>query len=153
ELRRAETIQKELMADNLYEDAVVRLAYEQLPMADVTGDFVTYAPLSSLSLGFFLGDVCGHGVSAALYTILLKHVTQGLCHHHGRSPKEFLSRLNKQLIRLMPSSFITGVCGLVEVDDKTGVGKLVLAGAAHPSAILMPANGGPTRELELVSNA
>ena len=81
--------------------------------------------------GFFMADVMGHGLAAALYTIHLGSLWDRYC-HLLKTPSAFAGRIGNELNRIVKGgeSFATGICGTVEVDRRI----VVFAGAGNPHA-------------------
>src|SRR5206468_12248851 len=107
------------------------------PAREVSGDLYDFFPLSDGRLAFFVGDVSGKGMPAALFMIAVRT----LCRHLGTAgdpPAATLARLNKALSADNPSSmFVTLLYGIY--DPKSG--EVVLASAGHPPPIRRPAEG------------
>jgi sigma-B regulation protein RsbU (phosphoserine phosphatase) len=98
-------------------------------------------------IGVFLADVAGHGVPAALMTMVICRslVTKETDAHDYRlvPPAEVLERLNLDLRRRNKHiRFATAVYALVDCRRRV----MTLAGAGHPPPLLLRA-GAPAREL------
>ena len=89
-------------------------------------------------MAFVMGDVTGHGVSAALVVAMAKSAFQLLLQSGIRSPGLFLSRLNLLLNdHLKKQKLMTMVMGFVYPD-----GRLVFSNAGHPQVyVLSPERG------------
>jgi sigma-B regulation protein RsbU (phosphoserine phosphatase) len=85
-----------------------------------------------------LADVMGHGIAAALYTMHLSQLWQRY-HHLLTNPVEFVANVNNELARIVKTdeSFATGVCALVDLNDRT----FRFAGAGGPQVVLLHADG------------
>lgn len=69
--------------------------------ADATGgDYFDFVPLLNEHVGISLGDVSGHGISAALFMVELRAYLRALA-WNSRSPGEVLSLLNASLVHDM----------------------------------------------------
>ncbi|MHC4697187.1 MAG: PP2C family protein-serine/threonine phosphatase [Planctomycetota bacterium] len=136
--KRAQTIQSLSLQQDLPEDPRVRFNVQYIPHDMIGGDYYAIAPLDSDRYGFFLADVTGHGVAAALYTMYLSSLW-GSAHHRLAQPCEFALWMNKHLHGLIreEGSFAAGVCGILDLE----CGTLRLAGAGNPSPFLIRANG------------
>jgi sigma-B regulation protein RsbU (phosphoserine phosphatase) len=79
-----------------------------LQLSAVGGDWYDYVRIAENLWGFALGDVCGKGMAAAL----LMSATRSLFRtatEASRSPAEVLSRLNKSLVKDLPTGrFLLG---------------------------------------------
>jgi sigma-B regulation protein RsbU (phosphoserine phosphatase) len=95
-------------------------------------------------LAFFLGDVSGKGMPAALFMIAVRTLGRHLAHATG-SPAETLRKLNDALAADNPSAmFVTLAHGIY--DPRSG--EIVLASGGHP-APLIRGNDGQVKEMEL----
>lgn len=109
-------------------------AVKLFPMAAVGGDIITFPPDPEGRLLFFLGDVVGHGVRAALFTVLVKYLTDKLGEKYQGDPQLFLNDLNRSLAGRIPGGFVTGLCGHFEV-SQTGL-TLRISNAGHPELFI-----------------
>jgi PAS domain S-box-containing protein len=138
DIKRAQTIQSLSLQQDLPEDPRVRFSAQYIPHDMIGGDYYAVAPLDSDRYGFFLADVTGHGVPAALYTMYLSSLWDG-AHQRLVQPREFALWMNEHLHDLIREEgpFAAGVCGVLDL----GRGTLRLAGAGNPSPFLIRANG------------
>jgi serine phosphatase RsbU (regulator of sigma subunit) len=113
----------------------------------VAGDYFDYVDLPGGRLAVVVGDVAGHGVSAALTMArLCSDIRYALL--TTETPAEAVSKLNWQLSVQMPDlPFITQA--LCVLDDHTNTMTVVNAG--HPYPLLRPADGRPIRELNEIA--
>jgi PAS domain S-box-containing protein len=91
------------------------------PSMSVSGDFVDYFSINEHTLGFFMADVSGHGVSSALVTVLLKSMMTLLLHQYQTEqdatlfdPAECLRHLNTELITENTGKHVTIFYGLLD---------------------------------------
>ena len=109
----------------------------------VSGDFYDIYRLDETHWGFYIADAIGHGVPAALLTILVKKgiQTRDVTSDGYRllSPGEVLTRLNRDLIaeKLSTNPFVTLFYGILDVEAAT----LTYASGGHPPAVLLSAGG------------
>jgi phosphoserine phosphatase RsbU/P len=107
------------------------------PARQVSGDLYDLLELSDGRLAFFLGDVSGKGMPAALYMVAVHTLGRHLA-ASGNLPSQTLARLNGALVADNPSGmFVTlahGTC-----DRSTG--EVVLTSAGHPMPLLRRADG------------
>jgi serine phosphatase RsbU (regulator of sigma subunit) len=107
------------------------------PARDVSGDLYDFFPLEDGRLAFFVGDVSGKGIPAALFMIAVRTLSRHLA-SAATGPAETLSQLNTSLSVDNPSvMFVTLVYG--NYDPRTG--DVVLSSAGHPLPLLRRANG------------
>jgi len=110
----------------------IDLAYLWKPMTSVGGDIISFPRNPNDCLLFFLGDVCGHGVTAAFYTVLLKYLTAHEAETYQGCPHQFLNAVNKELCGQLTAGFVTGMAGHFGRREKDGSRILHLANAGHP---------------------
>src|SRR4029077_19220112 len=73
------------------------IAHEFQPVDIVGGDFVDYFLMDNGNVGFYVGDVSGKGLPAAMYAILAVGILRSVP-NLNQSPSEILSALNKRLM-------------------------------------------------------
>ncbi|MEV0614162.1 PP2C family protein-serine/threonine phosphatase [Nonomuraea sp. NPDC050404] len=106
----------------------------------VGGDFYDLFPLARERWGFFLGDVCGKGASAAAVTSMIRYTLRAAAVYDD-DPVAVLRTLNTELGRHLIDDprYCTAVLGILAPD---GDGfELTLAGGGHPSSLLLRADG------------
>ena len=78
------------------------------------GDFLSIKELDNQSIGVFLGDCSGHGVSASLILALSSTVILKSFSLYPSEPAKFMEYLNNELCRAIPDDhFITGIYGII----------------------------------------
>jgi phosphoserine phosphatase RsbU/P len=103
----------------------------------VSGDLYDFMEAKDGRLAFFLGDVSGKGMPAALFMVAV-HALGRLLAVSGGSPAASLAQLNDALAADNPSGmFVTAAHGLIDRSRAD----IVLACAAHPPALLRRADG------------
>ncbi|MFP4069771.1 MAG: SpoIIE family protein phosphatase [Opitutales bacterium] len=126
----------------------VELAYLWKPMTSVGGDMITFPRNPINCLLFFLGDVCGHGVTAAFYTVLLKYLTAHAAETYNADPHAFLDLVNHEVAGRIDRGFVTGLAGHFGHRNRDGSRKLFLAHAGHRQILLYRAK---TKMIEMVT--
>jgi serine phosphatase RsbU (regulator of sigma subunit) len=101
--------------------------------AQVGGDYYDFIELPDDRLGIVMGDVCGKGVTAAVFTAMAKYMLRAYATEEV-SPVAVLSRLNRALYSQMSEDcmFITMVYGVL--DMRTG--EFTYVNAAHPHPLV-----------------
>jgi len=153
ELERARIIQKMLLPEKSPDHERFNIAYRYQPMEAVGGDYICFPHPYEDEQGFFIGDLTGHGVSAALYMTLIKFVTDHLYPSCAYNPKALLEKLNRKLFGQMPASFFTAIYGVLILDESGEYHTCTLAGAAHPQPILYDSEKKTCEFQELTSSA
>jgi serine phosphatase RsbU (regulator of sigma subunit)/pSer/pThr/pTyr-binding forkhead associated (FHA) protein len=107
------------------------------PAREVSGDLYDFFRLPDGRLAFFLGDVSGKGMPAALYMIAVHTLSRHLA-PSASGPVDLLHRLNTALVADNPTAlFVTLIYGIY--DDREG--SVVLASGAHPPPLLRRPDG------------
>lgn len=115
-----------------------------MPCDATGGDFFDYFELEDKNLIFVLGDVAGHGFSAAILTIMAKTTIHLLRQKNMVSPETIVSTLNQIIFDLIKKKkFMTLVVG--HINSETHKLNLVLAGHLPPVVIN---SQGELRELK-----
>lgn len=145
DLQRAEVIQRALLprAPPRLADWSVQTLYRT--GSSVGGDFYDIVPLDRRHVGMVIADAAGHGVAAAMLSVLFKHHLRMWDEDNRRpfAPRTVFEELNRELRSQVtgPGIFVTAIYGLLDVKS----GRLRLVSAGHPPAILSRAAGGTTR--------
>jgi serine phosphatase RsbU (regulator of sigma subunit) len=107
------------------------------PAREVSGDLYDFFKLGDGRLAFFLGDVSGKGMPAALFMIAVRTLIRHLA-PAAASPAEALARLNVALAADNPSSmFVTLAHGVY----RPGTGEVLMASGGHPAPLLRRPDG------------
>jgi len=114
----------------------VEIGYLWKPMTAVGGDIFSFPRNPSNCLLFFMGDVCGHGVTAAFYTVLIKYLTAHSGEVYTDNPQDFLNSVNHELSGRLNEGFVTGLAGHFSARRKDGSRKLVLSHAGHRQVLV-----------------
>ncbi|MCR1897594.1 SpoIIE family protein phosphatase [Irregularibacter muris] len=101
DLEYAKTIQKAIMSEKheIYDSLEVFSEY--IPYEKVGGDYYGFEDLNDENVAFYIGDVAGHGIPAAMMTIFMKQtIVSSKPYHYGLekmfSPKEVLTNLYRK---------------------------------------------------------
>jgi phosphoserine phosphatase RsbU/P len=107
------------------------------PAREVSGDLYDYFPLKDGRLAFFLGDVSGKGMPAALFMIMVRTLIRHLA-PAAASPANLLQRLNAALVADNPTAlFVTLAHGVYDPRD----GSVVVAVGGHPPPLVRATDG------------
>lgn len=146
DLRNARIIQRALLPTSPPSHDRFNIALRYYSLEAVGGDFYSFTELREGGLGVFIGDVAGHGVSAALFLSLLKATADRSCRKFGRQPREYLQRLNRDLYFNMPASYVTGI--YCHFDFNPGSATFTFSRGGHPYPVLCRAGTGRARMLK-----
>lgn len=149
QLRMAGQVQRDFLPKQLPNSQQLKWAAIFEPVEWVSGDIYDIVRLDENHIGFYLADVVGHGMPAALLTMFLK---QALVmrqtsddSYHIFSPAEAMANLNSRLTsqELSSQQFVT--CCYCLLNTKTL--QLTYCRAGHPYPVLMR-QGENVRQLE-----
>jgi len=140
DLHRAELIQRALLPrhapdmNGFSANAVYR------PCHNVAGDLYELVSADDEHVVCYVADAAGHGVSAAMLAVLLKHRIAALDQdRRPRRPSDVLNSVNQALLTECgaPGLFITAAYCLLNLET----GLLQMASAGHPPVLLARADG------------
>jgi hypothetical protein len=93
------------------------IQYYYSPSSYLGGDLISFIEMNDYQLGVFIGDISGHGISAALYSSKIYHFIKELKNYYYQ-PKDFLSELNRYIYDFSNSDFVTGVYLIIDLEKK-----------------------------------
>lgn len=149
QLRLAGLVQQDFLPTRLPHSDQLRWATVFLPAEWVSGDIYDIVRVDEEHIGFYIADVVGHGMPAALLTIFIKQalVMRETVGNSYRvfSPAEVVKNLNLRMAaqELSGYQFATGCYGLLNIKTL----ELTYARAGHPYPILLR-SGNPPEPLE-----
>lgn len=112
-----------------------RACYLYKPSHHLAGDFFYLIPVDENRIGVLVCDVMGHGVKAALVTMLIRGLMTEIPHILGH-PSKVLQHLNETILSLAEDDefprFVTAAYMAVDLKDGTAA----IANAGHPVPIL-----------------
>ncbi|MEM7468175.1 MAG: SpoIIE family protein phosphatase [Pseudomonadota bacterium] len=150
DLAAAAAIQRGLLPKSMPDVIGVNSKYVYLPCDELGGDFLNVFKLNDTSIGFYMLDVSGHGVPAALLSVSIGHLLSPFAEasivrrqmEESRNglitPQKIAAELNKQI------DWDHGVLQLVTmlagtIDRETCC--LRLCSAGHPPCIIVKSDG------------
>jgi anti-anti-sigma regulatory factor len=141
DLNRAEIIQRSLLPHQVGNLKDVSLHTLYRPGRNIGGDLFDVVVVDDRYLVLVIADAAGHGVSAAMISMLFKNRLQ-ITDQSGRPyrPCEALSRLNAamQSDKPAPGVFVTAIYCLFDMEQRS----LLIASAGHPPLIRLRDDGG-----------
>ncbi|MCZ6837296.1 MAG: PP2C family protein-serine/threonine phosphatase [Planctomycetota bacterium] len=143
EMHLAAVVQREFLPQEI--PSLHGVSFDALwrPAHYVSGDIYDIARLDEDHIGVFLADAAGHGVPAALMTMVIHRslITKEIKDSSYRllSPSEVMTRLNNGMIRRQCNNgrFATAVYALINCRERT----MAIAGAGHPASKLLRVSG------------
>ncbi len=145
ELRLAAIVQKELLPKSFPRVPGVEFQVFFRSAGYVSGDTYDIQQLDDHHVGFFVADAVGHGVPAALMTMIINRAIRMKTvlgdHYTIHEPREVLQGLNRELIRHHTDAprFASAVYAVLDTRDRT----ITLAGAGHPAPLVIGPSGTP----------
>jgi phosphoserine phosphatase RsbU/P len=108
----ARQIQSSLLPSGTLKGAAIEIAYRFSPFREVGGDFADFFALPNGDVGFYIGDVMGKGLAAAMYAALVMGMLRGI-NKTGDDTATVLALLNKRLlVRPVAGRYATTLYGL-----------------------------------------
>jgi serine phosphatase RsbU (regulator of sigma subunit) len=141
-LGEATQVYRRLCAPRLVRHGNFEIASEIFPVRYLPGDFFTVEETGG-SVVLALGDICGHGLAAGMWTT---HLVGLVGAHTAVSPEPdaIVSGVNRDLCRRSP---VAPLASLFLARLNTDNGNLDYCSAGHPPALVLRADG----QLELLS--
>ena len=138
EVEEARSVQEAMIPAEPLRDLGVEVEFKFRPVKDVGGDFLDYYWMTDRRVGFFLGDVVGKGLPAALYAALTVGILRGI-NKGDEAPNAVLEFLNHRLLdRAVPNRFCAVQYGMF--NPRSGEISVSNAGL-RPSPLHITANG------------
>lgn len=134
DLRAAARIQHSLLPTKLPELSQARFGWSYLPCDELAGDILDVLQLDDSHIAFYVLDVSGHGVQAALLSTTLSRWLTRAPKKLRMNPTAVLEHLNDNFqLDVESSQFFTCCYGLLDLKNRT----LSFSSAGHPSLILL----------------
>lgn len=144
EMRLAARVQREFIPRAMPDLPMLSFAALYRPAGYVSGDLYDVMRLDEDHVGFYVADVIGHGVPAAMMTMFIKQAlpTRQIVAGHGYRlvpPHEALSHLNQQMLTHKTDTLRFATACYAILNHRTL--ELELASAGHPNPLLMSGDG------------
>ena len=141
DLHRAEVIQRSLLPHDVPPMDRFNVQTLYLPGQTIGGDLYDVVGIADRYLALVVADASGHGVSAAMLSVLFKHHLQLQNRVTGTPyrPGEALKKINGSMLadRLTPGAFITAAVCLLDTEERT----LIISSAGHPPLLWVKTDG------------
>lgn len=142
QLRMAGLIQRDFLPVEPPNSDKIQWGTSFLPAERVSGDIYDIVRVDERHIGFYVADVVGHGIPAALLTIFIKQAmvmrqTMGN-DYHIFPPAEVMSNLNHRMTEQKLSGYLFATCCYCLLNTETL--QLTWARAGHPYPILIKAD-------------
>ena len=144
DLEAAAGIQQSLLPSKSPSIPNLNIAWEFEPCGQIGGDIFNIQLLDKNKIGFYMLDVCGHGVSASLIAVSVSQFLQSSrdlfsIQSKTPSPGAVLDSLNHAFPFERFDSYFSIVYATLDYDK----GVLTYSCAGHPPPILLPKDGHP----------
>lgn len=146
----ARLVQRKLIPGPIPDMPFAEVAVLSRSMTEVGGDVVTFPNTRENQFSFLLGDVSGHGVSAGLFTILVKHLADFYMPDDLEHPEVALMKLDEHLKGLIPAGFVATMVGNVAPGPDGGA-VLNMANAGQPPALMHRKSSGRAEIIDVTS--
>jgi hypothetical protein len=150
QLRLAGLVQQDFLPTQLPNTDKIKWASVFLPAEWVSGDIYNAVRIDERHIGFYVADVVGHGMPAALLTIFLKQAlvmrTTVDNTYHIFSPAEVMKNLNKRMATQKLSGYQFATCCYCLLNTETL--EMIYARAGHPYPVLLR-KGEEPKQLEV----
>ncbi|MCB1156711.1 MAG: fused response regulator/phosphatase [Leptospiraceae bacterium] len=142
DLNFAKRIQEKLLPLNFQIIQDLKFTFQYIPIEEVGGDIFDIIELPSGIIRIFLADATGHGVQAALITMLIKSEYEVL-KSSQTSTANVLDKLNKLFLSKYYSLGTFFSCIICDVDLKNG--HFTYSSAGHPFQVMISKTEGITK--------
>jgi len=127
ELKVAREVQLKLLPKAIPKIKGMEIDAFSLTANEVGGDYYDFVNITNDSLGVFIGDVSGKGISAAFYMAEMKGIIQSLTKNYN-SPQELMVKINESLYgNIDRKIFISLIYSIINLKENT----IVFARAGH----------------------
>lgn len=128
----AQKIQQKILPERVMALNNVKIITQYLPMMEVGGDLFFIKKFNENYFRIFIADATGHGVQAALVTMVIKTEYDEL-NKKFISPDRLLFRLNNQYTTKFYSTNSFFSCAILDLDFKNR--RILYSSAGHPDQI------------------
>ena len=125
----ARRIQESILTSQTEYESRFNVNVHFYPMSEVGGDIYDIVEIKPGILRVFIADATGHGIQAALVTMLIKSEYEKIKLQHV-APSELMGILNNQFINQYRNLLVLFSCMIVDIDINTG--QVRYASAGHP---------------------
>lgn len=108
-----------------------------LPLEGIGGDYCSVT-VTGDSTSVFICDISGHGITAALFIMMIKYISERLMEVYGGDPAEFLAKLNSEVNSYGHTYYVTGQYGIFTFGAKK---RFAYSSGGHPRPVLVKRGG------------
>ncbi len=130
ELSLAKKVQEKLLPEVNNSKNNLQISVQYIPALEIGGDFYDIINLNENQVAILIADITGHGVQAALSTVLLKMAFSSF-NGISATTEDILTGMNDTLFKGLPQGVFVVALVLI-VDTKTGSCCIGNGGVPHP---------------------
>lgn len=137
DLDMAHRVQQRILSTDISAFPEIAIDFRYYPLTKVGGDFFDISRLQDHYMRLFVADATGHGIQAALITMLIKVLYES-SKSAFQSPQDLLYMLNEAFYKKYGSlnAFFTAIVVDIDVRNLT----LIYASAGHPDQVVLHAD-------------
>lgn len=147
QMKMARSVQRSMLPDVCLTFNGVSFISRYLPALDIGGDFYDVIPLDDYRVSVVIGDVSGHGISAALLTAMLKTMIQNLVVKYY-NPDQLLFYLNQAFFNAFNATNLEVYACVFYAVINTRESRIHFANAGAPYPIFVNSKENLAIELE-----
>lgn len=158
ELKGAARVQRTLLPERRFNVPFLELAWSVIPSSHVGGDVFNMVRVGESAVAFYLFDISGHGIAAALVASAVSEAIRQLSLSYPATVAPSPAKLMEEMKERFPferfETFLTCIYGVINTESNT----LIYCNAGHPPAYLLTEDGisalttgGPLIGIELAS--
>jgi hypothetical protein len=129
----AKKIQLNLIPKIFKTELALKFELAYIPLDDIGGDIYDVSEINKKMIRIFLADATGHGVQAALITMVIKAEYESL-KYQTRTPKKLLKYLNESFFTKFGSLNTFFSCVLVDIYPEKN--RIIYSSAGHPDQLI-----------------
>ncbi len=133
ELEQAAIVQRQLLPMDLPQMLGINFSWQLIPCVFMAGDMLNVFHLDDNQMAFYILDVKGHGVAAALAAVAASYLLKPSTTETILRPSIVLTQLNSRLSEGSDENFITVFYGVLDIEELT----LTYARAGHCPPLLI----------------
>ncbi len=148
QLNMAMQVQRSLIEQNNFIFNNVNFISKYLPALDIGGDMYDMVKIDNSNIAVIIGDVSGHGISAALLTAMLKMMFRNII-SITHIPSEVLNKMNTEFCNIFTNKIIDVYsCVFYALIDTTSK-KILCSNAGHTLPIFVSAKNDLAYEIDI----
>ncbi len=137
DMQLAKKIQNRILTRNFNDIKSIKTYIQYYPMSEVGGDIYDITEIRPGYIRVFLADAAGHGVQAALVTMIIKGEYEKV--KEMEDPSVLLARLNDSFLDIYEILSVFFSCFIIDLDLNSN--RVVYASAGHPDQVMIHAGG------------